>query len=350
MFDLKTHLRSLVEAHGPSGHEGPIRDVLREAWADLVDSTETDRLGSFIGIKRATQPLDPSRRILLAAHMDEIGMLVSGIVDGFLTIRRISGVDHRLMPTQEVIVHGREPLTGFVASVPPHLLSEEDRKRYPAWNELLVDVGLPPQELEKRVRVGDLVTVSAPLVDLLNNRVAGKAMDDRACVAIMTATLHELRMMRHSWDVYAAATVQEENGLYGAATSAAHVQPDLAIALDVGFAKQPNVDTDAELNGGPQIGIGPNFHDKLVDRLRATAAKLEIKLQDDPLPGHSGTDAWSIQVANEGIPTALLSLPLRNMHSPNETADLRDIQRTARLLAHFIAGLDDTTLTELAYD
>ncbi len=352
MFDLKTHLKSLVEAHGPSGHEAPIRAILTEAWQTLTDTTETDRLGSFIGIKRATLASDTPRRIMLAAHIDEIGMLVTDIIDGFLMIRRISGVDNRLMLTQTVLVHGRQPLPGIVASVPPHLLTEDKRGQYPTWEELVVDVGLPAEEVASLVRVGDRVTVDTPMLELMNNKVAAKAMDDRACVAIMSSCLNELRLLQHRWDVYAAATVQEETGLYGAETAAYKIAPDIAIALDVGFARQPGVDADVsgDFNAGPLIGIGPNFHEKLNARLRDTAKKYEIKIQDDPLPGHSGTDAWPIQISVEGIPTALLSLPLRNMHSPNETADLRDIERTGRLLALFIASLDDDFMTALNWD
>lgn len=352
MLDLKTHLKTLTETHAPSGHEAPIRDVVREAWRGLTDRIEYDRLGSLIGIRSAAQPLDPPRRVMLAAHMDEIGLMVRDVVDGFIFVHRISGVDARLMLAQPVIVHGRRPLPGVVASVPPHLLPADARKKYPGFDELLIDVGLPAAEVEQLVRIGDLITPDAPLVELNGQRVAGKAMDDRACVAAVTACLNTLKGMHHRWGVYAAATVQEETGLYGAATAAYHIQPDIAIALDVTFAPQPGVDGDdtCEMNGGPAIGIGPNFHPKLVEKIKDTARAYEIKTQDDILPGASGTDAWSIQVALEGIPTALLSIPIRNMHSPVETVDLRDIERTGRLLAHFIAGLDDNFLKAIDWD
>ncbi len=176
-------------------------------------------------------------------------------------------------------------------------------------------------------------------------------MDDRACVAAVTACLHVLQGMNHRWDVYAVATVQEERGLQGAKTSAYASAPDIAIALDVTFAPQPGVDSDAscEMGGGPGIGVGPNFHPKLLERIRATAARHEIKLQDDIIPGASGTDAWAIQVALEGVPTALLEVPIRSMHSPVETADIRDIERAGRLLAHFIADLDAEFLSVIAW-
>jgi endoglucanase len=352
LFDLKAHLKTLTETHAPSGHEALIRDVIREAWRGLTDAQEQDRLGSLIGIKRATQPTNPPRKILLAAHMDEIGLMVARVVDGFIFVHRISGIDNRIMPAQAVIVHGRRPLPGVVATMPPHLLTPAMRQKYAPMEELIIDVGLPAAEVEALVGIGDLITPDAPLLELNGNKVAGKAMDDRACVAAVTAALHTLQGLRHRWDVYAAATVQEETGLLGAKTAAYYVKPDIAIALDVTFAPQPGIDAaDAsDFNGGPAIGVGPNFHPKLVEKLRETAKRYEIKTQDDFLPGASGTDAWAIQVALQGVPTALLSIPVRNMHSPVETVDLRDIERTGRLLANFIADLDADFLQTIEWD
>ncbi len=352
MFDVKAHLKALVETHAPSGYEAPIRDVIRQEWAELVDEMETDKLGSLIGIKRATQPLDPPRRIMLAAHMDEIGLMVRDVVDGFIYIHRISGVDNRIMPSQPVIVHGKRPLPGIVASVPPHLLSSDQRQKYPAFDELMIDVGLPAADVADLVQIGDLITPDAPMIDLNGTRVAGKAMDDRSCVAAVTVCLNELKSLQHQWDVYAVATVQEETGLYGAATAAYKVQPDLAIALDVTFAAQPGVDADTsrEIGGGPVISIGPNFHQRMVDQIKDVARGNELKFQEDSIPGASGTDAWAIQVAREGIPTALLGIAIRNMHSPVETLDLKDITRTGRLMAQFIASLDADFLATIDWD
>ncbi len=354
MLDLKAHLKALVEAHAPSGHEGPVREIIRTAWTGLVDTMEQDKLGSLIGIKRATKSVNGTapRKIMLAAHMDEIGLMVRDVVDGFIFVHRISGVDNRVMVAQPVMVHGRKPLPGLVASVPPHLLTEEARKKYPSFDELIVDVGLPAEEVARLVRIGDLITPDVPMMDLQGKKVAAKALDDRACVAAVTACLDALQSISHSWDVYAAATVQEETGLLGAKTAAYQIQPDIAIALDVTFADQPGVDSDdsCEMGGGPGLGMGANFHEKLREKIKDTARYHEIKVQDDVIPAASGTDAWAIQVSREGVPTALLEIPLRNMHSPVETCDLRDIERCGRLMAHFIAGLDADFLAAIEWD
>ncbi len=352
MFDIKPHLKALVEAHAPSGYEGPIREILRDEWEGLVDAFDQDRLGSLIGIKRATRPLKTPRKIMLAAHMDEIGLMVRDVVDGFIYVHNLAGIDRRIMLSQPMLVHGKERLHGVVAAVPPHFLKASDRKKYPSFDALVIDVGLLADEVNDLVQIGDLITPHVSLLELQGKRVAGKAMDDRACVATVTACLHELQNMHHSWDVYATATVQEEVGVKGAHTAAYHIDPDIAIALDVGFASQPGVDSTQaiDISKGPGIGMGVNFHPKLYDKLHEVAKYHEIKLQVDVIPSNSGTDATAIQVAREGIPTALLEIPIRNMHSTVETLDLQDIQRGGRLLAHFIAQLDDEFMSSLAWD
>ena len=341
MYNPKDHLKRLVEIDGPSGYEAPVANLLREEWAALVDDFESDRLGSLIGVKRATIPAAQTRKIMLAAHMDELGMMVRRIDDGFLSVHRINGVDPRVLLAQPVVVHGKRRLRGLVATMPPHLLQPADRKRFPPLDALVIDLGLPADEVADLVSIGDVVTMEGAMIELDGRKLASKAMDDRACLAVITVCLRMLRGMHHSWDVYAAATVQEEVGLRGAATSANWIEPDCAIALDVGFAEQPGVSPGSTLGEGPEISVGPNFHPRMVARLQEVADYYDIKWQPDVIPGRSGTDAWAIQVSRAGVPTALMSVPLRNMHSPVETLDLKDIERCGRLLAHFIAELDD---------
>ena len=183
MFDLNAHLRAMVEIHAPSGHEGPLRDYLSGVWEPLADDLSTDGLGSLIATKRPTRECEPSLRIMLAAHMDEIGLMVREVIDGFISLHRISGVDNRVLPAQAVIVHGRRPLPGVVAAIPPHMLPMAERQVYEPLDNLLVDVGLEPAEVEALVQPGDLITQDAPMIELQNGRLAGKAMDDRASLA-----------------------------------------------------------------------------------------------------------------------------------------------------------------------
>jgi len=334
-------LKRLSEADGISGYEGPVRELLRQTWQPFVDEMREGKLGSLIALKRGTGT-EPRPKLMLAAHMDEIGLMVTEIEKGFLRITRVGGTDRRVLLGLEVVVHGRRDLPGIVATRPPHVLSEEERKKAVPWDKLFVDVGLPAEEVEQLVTVGDLISIRREMAELKNRHVAGKAMDDRACVAVVTLALEQLAGMHHTWDVFAVATAQEETGLKGAITAAYGVVPDLAVALDMTFGKHPGV-PDVEgfpLGKGPAIGIGPNFHPGLVKRLKEVAEAHEIPYQMDPIPGRSGTDAWAIQVTREGVPTALVSVPLRYMHQPVETLAAQDVERAGRLLAAFIAGLE----------
>jgi len=334
-------LKQLSEATGPSGREEPVRALIQSLWQPLVDELRTDALGNLIALQRG-DGLEPRPAVLLAAHMDEVGLLVTGIERGFLQVAAIGGADRRVLPGLEVIVHGRRDLPGVVGSRPPHVLREADRKQVLPWEKLFVDVGLPHEELCQLVQVGDIVSLCRPLVELKGGLVASKALDDRASVAALTLMLEALQRRPHAWDCYAVATVQEEVGLKGAITAAYGVAPQLAVALDVTFARQAD-DSGLgtfELGKGPALGVGPNFHPAVVKRLRQSAETQEIPLLTDPAPGASGTDAWGIQVAREGIPTGLLSIPVRYMHQPVEVLAPRDVERTGRLLAAFVAGLE----------
>jgi endoglucanase len=346
-MDIAALLKRLSAAVGLSGYEGAVRALIQEEFGRYTDQVRTDRMGNLIAVKRATSTPDesPCRRVMLAAHMDEIGLMVTSVEEGFLRIAPVGGVNGRLLPAQLVTVHGtlggRHDLPGVIASVPPHLLPDSERGRVVPMEKLFVDVGLSPGDVEQRVRVGDLVSFRQEVLELKGGLLTGKAMDNRAAVAAVTFCLSLLSRMHHDWDVYAVATVQEEVGSRGALTGAFGVDPDVAIAIDLTFAKQRGVPQDSAfpMGQGPAIGIGPNFHPALHEAMVEAARAQEIAYQIEPLPGRSGTDAWSIQVSREGIPTSLLSIPGRYMHSPVEVVAIKDVERTGRLLAHFIAGL-----------
>lgn len=346
-LDLKEFVQQLSAIPAPAGHEAAARAAIREAWAGLVDEFRVDGLGSLIAVQRGTGD-EPRRRVMLCAHMDEIGLIAAEVCEGFIRTAPLGGVDYRVLLAQPVVVHAARDLPGVFAAAPPHLASS--RKKYPGADDLWIDVGLPADEVAALVRPGDVISFDAPPVALKGRRIAGKALDNRASVAALTVCLEALARQSHAWDVVAVASVQEETGLHGAATAAYAVEPDLAIAIDTTFATQPGVGDDEgfALGGGPTLGLGPNFHPQLFDALRQTARAHEIKLQTEVLPGNSGTDAWAIQVSRVGVPSALISIPIRNMHTPVEIVDLRDVERAGRLIAAFIAGLEPDFLEQLA--
>lgn len=345
-MDYATLLKELSEASGVSGYEAEVRELVTKAMEPYVDELRVDKMGNLIGLKRGSGE-EPRKRVMLAGHMDEIGLIVTHIERGFLRFTQVGGYDVRVLPAQEVLVHGETPLPGIVAARPPHVLPPEERDKVTKIEELWIDVGLPPEQVDAQVHVGDLVTLRAPLTELRNERMAGKALDDRTAVVTIVACLEELGRMRHEWDVYAVATVQEEIGLRGAITSTFGIFPDVGIAVDVSHGDMPGV-SEAQTIGmgkGPSIGVGPNLHPKLVDALIETARQYEIPYQVEPNPGPTGTDAWAIQVSRSGVPTGLIGLPLRYMHNPVEIVDLGDLRRAGRLLALTIARLHEVGLS-----
>ena len=349
-MQIKEFLKKLSEAEGVSGYEANVRELARDEFSQYADEIRVDIMGNLIALKRGEVAEEaPRRSIMLAGHMDEIGLLVTKLEKGFLRFATVGGFDLRVLPGQEVMVHGRRDLPGIIGMRPPHVLTSEEREKVVPLDKLFIDVGLSEDELAKSVRVGDVITLRRQFTELANDLVSGKAFDDRAAVACIASCLQSLTTMKHTWDVHAVATVQEEVGLKGALTSAFGIAPDIGIAIDVGHGNMlgvSEVDT-VSIGGGPAIGFGPNIHPLMFSRLVDTAKSYEIAYQTDPIPGRSGTDAWAIQVTREGIPTGLISIPLRYMHTTVETLSLKDLERIGRLLALFIANLDEAFAQEL---
>jgi putative aminopeptidase FrvX len=349
--DIVPLLKRLSEASGVSGYEREVREIVEEEFGRHADETLTDPLGNVIAVKRGSGA-EPRPSLLLATHMDELGLIVSELEEGFIHFEQVGGYDDRVLLGQEVVVHGRQRLPGIIGARPPHVLPKGERDKPIPYDKLLMDVGLPAEELPNLVRVGDLVTMNRQFVELKGGLAAGKALDNRVSVVAAAVCLEQLTQLRHQWDVYAVATVQEEVGLKGAITSTFGLQPDVGVAIDVTWAKQPGVAEEYtfDLGKGPAIGCGPNFHPKLQKALVETAKSLEMSYHVEPAARVSGTDAVAIQISREGIPTGLVSIPLRSMHTPVETVSVQDIERAGRLLAAFIGRLDEVFLASLTWD
>ncbi len=343
-MDAWSALEHLALATGPSGYEQAAAVVAAELFQPLCDEIRQDALGNVIACRKATRAgAGETARIMLAAHMDEIALMVLKIEkDGFLRVTPVGGVDLRCLPGLEVTVHGRQALPGVVGSTPPHLTAEADRGKAPKWEEVYIDIGFPYQEAQELVSTGDLVTFNAPFARLLGERAAGKAFDDRAGVAVLWETLQGLQRRTHAVDIYAVATVQEEVGLRGAVASAFHLVPQAGIAIDVGFGTTPGLNErdSLALGKGPGVTLGGNIHPAMRKRLMSCAKQENVPVQVEVSPGSSGTDAWGMQVTQAGMPTAVISLPLRYMHSPVECLDLQDLQMSGRLLAAFLSSLE----------
>lgn len=357
-MELKPFLKQLISLPGLSAFEDPVREVIADAWRPLVDELEVSRTGSLHGIKRGTGA-DPRPRILLAAHMDAIGLMVTQVTpDGFLRITEVGGVDPRILPYTPVMVHATEngqprALPAIVVQPPDSLLPPSQKGKPVGLEHLLVDTGLPAAETCTLVRPGDLVSFATEPVDLAGETLAGHTLDNRASVAAVTACLDELQHARHAWDVYAVATVQEEETLLGALTSPFSIRPQIAVALDVTFAKGPGVSGDHRafaLGRGITLDWGPNTHPAVFDAFKDLAEKLDLPFSVSVYPSYSGTDAMGMQIVAEGIPTMVVSIPLRYMHTPVEMISYKDVARAGHLLAEFIARLEPGFVDQIKYD
>ena len=347
-MSVKDFLQKLSEAHGVSGYEHAIRELVIEEFKPYADEITVTPMGSVVALKRGVGK-SPAPKVLIEGHIDEIGLMVTEIDKGFLRFTQVGGFDVRVLLAQQVMVHGKQMLPGIIGARPPHVLTAEEREKVIPMTDLWIDVGLPEARVRDLVQVGDTITIDRQLVSLKNNLVAGKAFDDRAAVVCVAEALKQLATMKHTWDVYAVANTQEEVGLKGAQTSTYQVNPDVAIAVDVGHADQPNVsEVDAiPLNGGMGIAVGPNIHPLVYEQLTSLAKANEIPFKVAPEGGPTGTNAWAMQVVREGIPTGLIDIPLRYMHTSVETISLTDLERIGRLLALFCASLDDKFLKQI---
>ena len=336
-MDVQKILSEAAALVGPSGQEMQVAEYFAEQFRPFVDEVTVDAMFNVIAHKKGTGP-----KVMLCAHMDEIGLMVTRIEeDGSIRLGNVGGVDPRILPACQVWVHGREKLFGTIGAMPPHLLSAEDRKKNYEREDLYVDVGLPGEKVKELVRVGDLVTFNAQAIPLLGGQFASKTMDDRACVTILLCAAERLSRMACDADVYFVGSTQEEVGSRGAKTASFAIDPDLAGALDVDHATIPGSrpDTTVALDC-LNASIGPFIQPKLLQRLLDCAKAHHVKLQTSVSPRYTSTDADEVSESRAGIPTVLLSLPLKYMHTTVETIDLAALEEGGRVIAHFLSELD----------
>ncbi len=337
-FDL---LKKLCETPGVPSREEQIRTLVVGELTPLVDSVSVDVMGNVIGVKKGN---GNGPRVMLAAHMDEIGFIVKHIDDkGFIRLQPLGGFDARVLVAQRVYVHGfaGERLLGALqpAAKPTHLLTDAERSQPPKLDDLFVDLGMTGDEVKAKVEIGDPVTL-ARTAEIIGGNVTSKTLDNRLSVFIMLEALKVLGA--HECEILAVATVQEEVGLRGVATAAFALQPDIGIALDVtlagdypGGAEQDRI---TRLGGGAAIKIMDGSlicHPKLVRHFRDVAEAKGIPHQLEVLP-RGGTDAGGIQRSRGGVPSFTLSTPCRYVHTVNETASIADIEACITLLARWL--------------
>jgi endoglucanase len=331
-------LRELCETPGVSGREERLRAIVRRELEPIVDDVTTDALGNLFCRRRGRG----GRKLMIAAHMDEIGFLVTHVDDrGFLRLAPIGGHDPRNMVAQRVLVAGRRDLPGilFPSAKPPHLQDADERDKAPKMGAFFVDVGLPAEQARELVPVGAMVTTARQFAEV-GETVCCKAMDNRLAVYIMIEAMR--RAGPSGFDIYAVATVQEEVGLRGAQVAAYEINPDVGVALDVTIAadlpEMPDAEVVTRLGGGTAIKIMDSASissPPLVEFLRQLAERRQIPYQMEILP-RGGTDAGTIQRARSGVASVTISTPTRYIHTSVESASRTDIEASIRLLTAFI--------------
>ncbi|MEM4142615.1 MAG: M42 family metallopeptidase [Candidatus Bathyarchaeia archaeon] len=337
-MSLSENLEKLSNAYGITGREDEVRNLLIKLMKPYVDEVVVDKLENVIGIKKGQKS---SPKVMLAAHMDEIGLMVKTITkEGFLQFVKMGGIDDRILLAQKVLVcTKKDALHGIIGSKPPHIQKEEERKKIVNYDELFIDIGAGSREdaEAKGVKIGDPVVFDVKYAKISDDVVIGKAFDDRVGCAIMLEVLKMLE--KTDCTIYAVGTVQEEVGLRGATTSAFGIDPDVGIALDVTVAGDvPGVkefESNMKMGKGPALTVadaGLITHPKILRLLLDVAEENKIAYQlETGLPGT--TDAARISLTRQGVPSGTVSVATRYIHSPTGMLSLKDAENAAKLVA-----------------
>ena len=337
-MDLREMVKTLSQTDAPSGFESTAAELAKQLLQPYVDEISIDALGSLTAIRRGTG--ENKVRVMLDAHLDEVGFIVTGHTDGFLRFAPLGGIDARLLPAMTIKMLETSPVFGVIDVLPPHLLSGEDAEKSIKIDDLYIDIGCTQEEAERFVPVGTPAVYASELLELGENLLAGKAFDDRACFAAIVRALELLGDTKLGFDLYILASSQEELGRRGAMPAVFSAEPDYCIILDVDHAKTSDSKPyqGKPLGSGVVIARGPNMNRELTDKLIMLAKERDIAHTISVEPGDSGTNARVIQTVRSGVCTALLGVPLRYMHSPSEVLDLRDIEATAQIVCAALKG------------
>ncbi len=334
-MDIKNVLFDLSRAAGVSGVDAAVK-ATEGYLAEIAPTFRDSQGGVFCKFGSGEKTL------MLDAHIDEIGFIVTALEDGFIRVGKAGGIDLRCVINAEVTVHGKQDIKGVFASLPPHLKKEDASA--PELDSLAIDCGLNGDSLKEIVSVGDMVSFSVEPKSLIGSRVTGKALDNRAgAAAIISAAARLAKSDKNKYTVCVALTAQEELGIRGAKTAAYSINPDEAIVVDVSFGDGAGL-REAEcgkLSGGAMIGVSPILSRAMTDCMLSAARQNGIKYQLEAMGGATGTNADAITVSRSGVKASLISIPLRNMHTCCEVVDLKDIKAVADLIVAYAEGRYD---------
>ncbi len=336
---MKEQLIQLCSADGVTGFEGHAAHAAMQLLQPYCDRVELDSCGSVLGWRMCGRP--DAKTVLLDAHLDQIGFMVTDVLEGgFLRFTQVGGIDPRMLLGAEVMILTDEPRYGVIACMPPHLLAAGEENKAVPMHEMLIDTGL--RDARGVIPIGTPVMFAQPPYALTDGQITGKCLDDRAGFLAIVETMRKLRDADLRVNVVVCGSVHEETDSLGALTAAFRIRPDYGIAVDVSHAKTPDSGSDEAFvfGGGALIGMGPNLHPALTRMLLREARASQIAHQIEVMEGNTGTNAWEMQVVRSGIAMALLSIPLKYMHTPIETIQLSDLDAVSDLMAAFLRSFD----------
>ena len=336
-MEINKVLEKLCCAVGVSGSEEGASEVACELLKEYADNASVDKFGNvtaFIGDKN-----NGKKTLLLEAHIDEIGFVVTYIDDkGFIKTAECGGTDRRLYAAQTVTIHSKHPVRGVISTLPPHVSS--DSKSAMKKEDIVIDTGYNKETLEKLVSLGDRITIDGKFSVLSGTRVSGKAVDDRGGVAAVLYALSLLKDKEADYNIAVLFASQEETGSRGATIGAYTSEADYCLSTDVSFAYTPGAKKEkcGIMGKGAMIGISPVLSEEVTEKLKAVASDKNIPVQFEVMGGETGTDADEISVIKSGIKTGLISIPLKYMHTPVEVVDTEDIKAVGKLMYKFAVG------------
>lgn len=338
-----TLIKELCDISAVSGAEHNGTAKITEIFGRFFDEVSADDFGNTFGFVRCGKENAPM--VMLDAHIDTIGLMVTKINEGgFVNFVPVGGVDTRILPASEVIIHGKKDVYGIIGAVPPHLLSKNDVKDAPATEKLSIDTGFTESRLKKMIEVGNFVEIKRTFRVLLNDKISCGGLDDR--LGIFTVLEAVKNIKTNNFDICVVASSKEEIGRYGIRTAVEKLDPELAVIVDTTHGDTPDAKTafTNKLGDGGVICKGPCLNRRYNEVLENTAKKHNIPYNTEVEENDPGTNAWNVQFANSGIPCVMVSLPLRYMHTNVETASLKDAYSSAALISGFLEELDGGAL------
>lgn len=336
-MELENLIIDMCSLMSVSGYETYDRAALLDLIGGSFDECLEDGVGNQVFVRRCGRPGAP--HIMLDAHMDEIGMIVSEILDGgFVRVVNVGGLDTRILQAAEVVIYGTQPIHAVVASTPPHLQKPGDNKKLPEIGDLLIDTGFPREELEQIIRIGSPVGFLPKYSRLLGGNLTGKGLDDKSCAACAAFAVMNTPADKLAGDVYLVFSAREETGHFGGVSAAAYsIDPDYAMVIDVNLGRTPDTQKreTVTMGGGASLTLSPITHKQLTRMTGELAAEQGIKVQYSVCSGHTGTNTPEVALTRGGVPVVDAGLPLASMHTCCEAVRMDDCRALCDLVTMF---------------